>query len=159
MKFQMHYADYESSSYEKFRVKFSKKDKSRFDYWKRTSFTKEEWIDIKQYCEELNCEFLCTPFSLHAIDVLMDIGVKRFKVGSAEAIDSLFLKYIGSTQKDIILSTGLINNTDFEDYYNKIGNLFANNNLTFLHCISEYPSNPQSWNLSNIESMRNITKK
>ena len=39
IKFQTHIADAESSQFEKFRVKFSYKDKTRYDYWKRMAFT------------------------------------------------------------------------------------------------------------------------
>ena len=63
IKFQMHLAEYESSEHEKFRVNFSYEDKSRFDYWKRTSFNLEQWIGLKHHCEKLNLDFLVSPFS------------------------------------------------------------------------------------------------
>ena len=43
VKFQIHFADEESTLDEKFRIKFSVEDKTRFDYWKRTSFTPLQW--------------------------------------------------------------------------------------------------------------------
>ena len=43
IKFQTHIAEAESSKYEKFRVNFSYKDKTRFDYWKRMEFSLNEW--------------------------------------------------------------------------------------------------------------------
>ena len=51
IKFQMHIAEAESSIYEPFRVKFSKQDASRMDYWKRMEFTFEQWDGIKKHCE------------------------------------------------------------------------------------------------------------
>ena len=51
IKFQIHIPEAESSEFEKFRVNFSYQDKTRFDYWKRTSFSEDEWINIKKYCE------------------------------------------------------------------------------------------------------------
>jgi N,N'-diacetyllegionaminate synthase len=47
IKFQTHIAEAESSIYEPFRVKFSYEDQTRFDYWKRMSFTMEQWFGDK----------------------------------------------------------------------------------------------------------------
>nr|HAD51616.1 N-acetylneuraminate synthase [Algoriphagus sp.] len=52
IKFQTHIAEAESSEYEPFRVKFSKQDKTRFDYWKRMEFTEEQWMGISEHCKE-----------------------------------------------------------------------------------------------------------
>jgi len=49
VKFQMHIAEAESSPQESFRVNFSFEDKSRFDYWKRMEFTKDQWIGLKNH--------------------------------------------------------------------------------------------------------------
>ena len=43
VKFQVHIAEAESSEFEPFRIKFSEQDTTRFDYWKRMSFTEEHW--------------------------------------------------------------------------------------------------------------------
>ena len=49
IKFQVHIAEAESSEYEPFRIPFSLVDKSRFDYWKRMSFSPEQWADARLY--------------------------------------------------------------------------------------------------------------
>ena len=46
VKFQTHIAEKESTYDEKFRVKMSKKFKNRFDYWKKTSFSKSQWKEL-----------------------------------------------------------------------------------------------------------------
>ena len=81
IKFQIHIADAESSSYEDFRVKFSYEDKTRYDYWKRMEFTIDQWAGLKNHCEDKNLEFLSSPFSNKAVDLLEKIGVKRYKIG------------------------------------------------------------------------------
>ena len=58
IKFQSHIPEYESTNQEKFRVKFSYKDKTRFDYWKRTEFSIDEWAELKKHVEEKNMEFM-----------------------------------------------------------------------------------------------------
>ena len=54
------------------------KGESRKEYFNRTSFTKNQWLELKNFCEkDLKIDFLSSPFSLKAIDLLKDIGLKR----------------------------------------------------------------------------------
>ena len=84
VKFQTHIAEAESSSYEPFRIKFSYEDDTRFDYWKRMSFSKNHWESLKNHCERYNFEFLSTPTCIAAVDLLEDIGIKFYKIGSGD---------------------------------------------------------------------------
>lgn len=82
VKFQVHIADAESSPLEPFRVRFSPVDATRFDYWRRMELPEAEWRRLKEKCDGLGVEFLATPFSNAAVDLLERIGVGRYKVGS-----------------------------------------------------------------------------
>jgi N,N'-diacetyllegionaminate synthase len=84
IKFQMHIAEAESSEYEPFRIKFSLEDKTRFDYWKRMSFSLEQWKGIKDYCDTLGIDFICSPFSNLAVNWLEELGIEQYKIGSGE---------------------------------------------------------------------------
>ena len=84
IKFQTHIADAESSIHEPFRVKFSKQDATRMDYWKRMEFSLAQWKEIKAHCDALGLEFMSSPFSNAAVDLLEVVGVKRYKIGSGE---------------------------------------------------------------------------
>jgi len=152
IKFQVHIADAESSIHEKFRTNFSYQDKTRFDYWKRMEFTKVQWEGLKQHCDNEGIEFMASPFSVKAFDLLEKIGVKRYKIGSGEARNHLLLELISKTQKPIILSTGLTNQDDLE----KIYSFLKNNNceFSFLQCTTSYPTRPENWNLQRIKELK-----
>jgi N,N'-diacetyllegionaminate synthase len=107
IKFQTHIAEAESSMAEPFRVNFSYEDVTRYDYWHRMSFTKEQWIGIKEHCEKVGLEFISSPFSQAAVDLLESIGVTRYKIGSGETSNFLMLEKIAKTGKPIILSSGM----------------------------------------------------
>ena len=107
VKFQIHIADAESSVYEPFRIKFSQQDKTRFDYWKRMEFSPEEWEILKSRCDEKQVEFLASPFSNEAVDLLEELQVKRYKIGSGEVSNFLLLEKIAKTGKPVILSSGM----------------------------------------------------
>ena len=58
VKFQTHIAECESTYDEKFRVKMSKKYKNRFDYWKKTSFSKRQWKELITFAKKQKILFL-----------------------------------------------------------------------------------------------------
>ena len=118
IKWQTHIAEAESSLEEPFRVKFSYEDMTRFDYWKRMEFTKEQWGDLKKHCEQVGLEFISSPFSNAAIDLLEDIGVQRYKVGSGEISNLLLLERIAQTGKPVILSSGMSSYEELDTAFN-----------------------------------------
>jgi N,N'-diacetyllegionaminate synthase len=107
VKFQVHIAEAESSDLEPFRVRFSPVDKTRFDYWKRMELSIAQWEELKRRCESAGVEFLATPFSNAAVDLLEAVGVVRYKVGSGDLANPLLLERLARTGKEVILSTGL----------------------------------------------------
>ena len=156
IKFQMHYAEYESSIHEKFRTKFSYQDETRFDYWKRLEFTKDQWIEIKRHCDEVRLDFICSVFSEFSLKTLIEIGGKIIKVPSGELSNHLLLEKISKTKKKIILSTGLSNNSEIEDSIKILKK--HKNNISILHCTSEYPTKPQTLGLEQIKYLKNKFK-
>lgn len=152
VKFQTHIAEAESSKYEKFRVKFSYKDKTRFDYWKRTEFSIDEWAELKKHVEEKNMEFMSTATCVESFDLLEKIGVKRYKVGSGDTNNYLLLEKISSTGKPIIISNGMTSEKDLDKTINFLKN--KKNNISLLQCYTSYPTLPQQWGLNEISLLK-----
>ena len=107
VKFQTHIAAAESTLEESFRIKFSNQDKTRYDYWKRMEFTAEQWQGLADHARERGLEFLSTPFSVEAVDLLETIGVPAWKVGSGEVTNSVLLERLLASGKPILLSSGM----------------------------------------------------
>lgn len=152
IKFQMHIPEAESSEYEPFRVNFSFEDKTRFDYWKRMSFTLPEWKLIKEKCTEFNLEFLCSPFSNLAVDWLEELGVERYKIGSGEVNNLLILEKIAKTGKPVILSSGMssLNELDKTTSFLKQRNI----DYSILQCTTSYPTLPELYGLNVIQQLK-----
>src|SRR5687767_3074181 len=74
IKFQTHIAAAESTPGEPFRIKFSRQDASRYDYWKRMEFTEAQWRGLAEHAAEAGLVFLSSPFSFEAVDLLQRIG-------------------------------------------------------------------------------------
>lgn len=140
IKFQVHLADAESSKFEPFRVSFSSVDATRYDYWKRMELPLEEWCRLKERCDSLGVEFLATPFSNAAVDLLEKIGVQRYKIGSGDIVNTLLLERIVRTGKEVILSTGLVT---LEELDVALAFLQARGiEHAVLQCTTRYPTAP-----------------
>ena len=152
IKFQTHIAEAESSEFEPFRVKFSYEDNTRFDYWKRMEFSEDQWIGLKTHCDVVGIEFLSSPFSLAAIDLLERVGVKRYKVGSGEVNNHLMLEYLAKIGKPVLLSSGM---SSFEELDDSVGLLKAfDTPLSIFQCTTSYPTQPENWGLNVIDELK-----
>lgn len=152
VKFQTHIAHAESSSFEPFRVKFSYEDETRFDYWHRMEFTTEQWAGIKLHCEEKGLEFISSPFSCAAVDLLENLQVKKYKIGSGEVSNWLMLEKIARTGKDIILSSGMSSFMELDttiDFLKPFGN-----KLSVMQCTTAYPTIAGQWGLNVISLLK-----
>ena len=152
IKFQTHIAAAESSIYEPFRIKFSRQDKTRFDYWKRMEFTLEEWKELKQHCDKVGLEFISSPFSNAAVDLLEKVGVKQYKVGSGEVNNFVLLEKITRTKKPVIISSGM---SSFDELDKTVRYLKERNtDLSILQCTTSYPTEPKQFGLNVIQELK-----
>lgn len=152
IKFQTHIAEAESSIYEPFRVQFSNQDKTRFDYWKRMEFTLEQWKALKQHCDEVGLEFMSSPFSNAAVDLLEEVGVKRYKIGSGEVTNFLLLEKIAQTKKPVILSSGM---SSYYELDSAVAFLKSKNvKFSILQCTTSYPTRPEQYGFNVIEEIK-----
>ncbi|MEZ4825561.1 MAG: N-acetylneuraminate synthase family protein [Bacteroidia bacterium] len=152
IKFQTHIAAAESSEYEPFRVKFSYEDKTRYDYWDRMSFTEEQWAGIKAHCEEVGLEFMSSPFSIEAVDMLDRMGMRRFKVASGEVNNFLMLEKMARTGKPLLLSSGMSSYADLDAaiaFLQSYGN-----DISVFQCTTAYPTPPEQVGLNVIPEMQ-----
>lgn len=152
VKFQVHIAEAESSEHETFRVKFSEQDKTRFDYWKRMEFSLDQWKLLKQRCDEKGVEFLASPFSNAAVDLLEEVGVKRYKIGSGEVNNFLLLEKIARTVKPVIISSGM---SSFEELDKTVEFLKERKvEFSILQCTTAYPTKPEDYGLNVISELK-----
>jgi len=141
VKFQMHLAEHEGTKNEPFRKIFTAQDQTRADYWRRVNFTEAGWRDLIEFTHSLGLEFLCTPFSREAAELLLEMkAVKRWKVGSGDAPNFPFLDYLIETKLPIILSTGLVSWKEIVKIVERFNSAEATDRLTLMHCVSMYPT-------------------
>ncbi len=152
VKFQTHIASAESTPAELWRVKFSKQDESRFDYWKRMEFTKEQWKGLKEYTESLGLIFLSSAFSFEAVDLLEDIGMVAWKLASGEINNFPLLEKIAATRKPVMISSGM----SYWHELDKAVELFKSKGIEYvvMQCTSAYPCPPEQVGLNIITEIK-----
>jgi len=124
----------------------SKVEESMWDLCKRCEM-KREWLPaLKKICDDLNIAFLSTPTSESGVEDLVNIGVAMLKNGSDYLTHLSLLKYMGSTNLPVILSTGMANKIEIEEAISAI-NSGGESPITLLHCTSSYPTEIPDTNL------------
>lgn len=149
VKFQTHIAQAESTPGEPFRVKFSKQDATRYDYWKRMEFTPEQWAGLKAHCDEAKLLFLSSPFSFAAVELLEKVGVPAWKVGAGELTNLPMLSLMEKTGKPVILSSGMSSWEELDRAVEEVKRRCA-----VLQCTTSYPCPPEKLGLNVLGELR-----
>lgn len=130
-------------------------EESQFDMLKKLELTYEEFRIIKQHCDEIGIVFASTADEPESLDFLVELGIPFIKVGSGDIGNVSFLRYIGSKELPVILSTGM---STLEEVELSIKTLQAGGakDITVLHCTTNYPCPYEDVNLC---AMRTLEKK
>ncbi len=137
VKFQCHLAHEESTPHEPWRIRFSKQDASRYDYWKRMEFTENQWHGLKAHCDELGIAFWCSPFSVKAVELLSRVGMRQWKVASGELQSPDLWAALRQTGLPIVASTGMASWDEMDRLVEKAS--ADGIALTLLQCTTAYP--------------------
>jgi N-acetylneuraminate synthase len=152
IKFQTHIATAESTPEEPFRVKFSRQDATRYDYWQRMEFTAEQWRGLVDHAQERGLIFLSTPFSFAAVDLLESIGVPAWKVGSGEVNNFPMIARMACTGKPVLLSSGMSPWVDLDAAITHVRRCGAP--VAVFQCTTSYPCPPEKLGLNVMAELR-----
>jgi len=132
---------------------------SQFEMIKKLEFTYGDFEKLYDYCEKKNIMFLSTPFDVESARFLKELGLEIFKIPSGEITNYLLLKEIGSYKKQVILSTGMADLGEIEDALDVlIENGTKRENITVLHCNTEYPTPFEDVNLKAMLTIKEAFK-
>ncbi len=130
---------------------------TQYELVKNLELSFEQFEDLKNYSEKLEIEFLSTGFDLPSLEFLNKIKIKRFKIPSGEITNFPYLRKISSFKKPVIISTGMANIIEI----NNALDIFLNegiskNNITILHCTTQYPTSAKDVNLNAMQTISKI---
>lgn len=149
VKFQTHIAEAESLENAPAPSYFN--TEPRRAYFKRTSFTLEQWKKLSECASNNGVQFLSSPFSLEAVDLLEEINVAIYKIPSGEVTNHRLLERVAQTKKPVLLSSGMSNWFELDQ---AVKILKAGGPLTVMQCSSLYPCPPEQVGLNILVEMR-----
>jgi N-acetylneuraminate synthase len=118
------------------------------------AMTPWEWTEaLVETASNCGLDWLSTPFDRSAVDFLEQFNIPAYKVASFELIDTPLIRYVASTGKPVIMSTGMATVEEIDAAVEAAQSGGAND-ITLLRCNSGYPADPSEMDLSAIPFMR-----
>jgi len=135
VKFQTHIAEAETLPDAPMPPYF--RGEPRYAYFQRTAFSQQQWERLAAHCIEHGLEFISSPFSVEAVELLERVGVACFKIASGEVTNIPMLEAVAQTGKPVIVSSGM---SSWQELDRAVDALRGDRrDLVVLQCTSEYP--------------------
>ena len=131
----------------------TKNNDSQYEMLKKLELPQDDFRKIKKHCDDIGIIFASTADDKDSLDFLVDLGIPFIKVGSGDIGNVSYLRYIGSKNKPVILSTGM---STLEDIKISLDALRQSEckDITLLHCTTNYPCPMEDVNLNAIDTLR-----
>ena len=108
----------------------------------------EQHLECYTYAKERGLDFIETLCSIKCLSVLKLFQPDKLKIASRDVTNIPLISALAETKIPIILSTGMSGKKELDYALNTISKV--HNNISILHCVSEYPTQYQNVNLNSI---------
>lgn len=130
---------------------------NQFQMLKKLELSKEQHYEIVSYCKEKNISFFSTAFDIESLEFLKELGLSMVKIPSGEITNLPYLRKAAELFSEVIISTGMSTINDIEEAINVFLKAGHNvNNISVLHCNTEYPTNMKDVNLLAMNTIKKI---
>ena len=129
-------------------------DDSQYNMLKSLELSVDDHYRLIKECDKRGIQFFSTAFDVDGIDFLDDLGIPFFKSPSGEITNYPYLKRLAEKGKPVILSTGMADMQEVRDAVEVLlKNGLTKNDMTVLHCNTEYPTPMEDVNLKAMNSI------
>lgn len=121
-------------------------------FLKHDSFGEAEYRELCEYTHEKGIDFTSTPFDYASADYLEDM-VDFYKISSSDLSNLPFIRHIGAKGKPVVLSVGASYLSEVDEAVRALKDVSCRD-ITILHCVLSYPTDPDNANLRIIETLK-----
>ena len=130
-------------------------DDSQYNMLKKLELSEQDHQELVDYCKKKGIQFWSTAFDLDSIDYLHTLNLGLWKIPSGEITNYPYIKKIAQYHQPVILSTGMCEMDDISGVMNVLlNNGVRRNQITILHCNTEYPTPYEDVNLLAMQQIR-----
>lgn len=116
------------------------KASDQYQMLKSLELSFQDFTTLKSYCDDIGIEFLSTGFDIESLNFLNSLNPRMWKIPSGEITNLPYLQFIGSLNKELILSTGMSTIEEIQDALNALKlSGQESDKITILHCTTDYP--------------------
>ena len=139
-----------------YQLKVTDTKESQFEMLSSLELKESDCKTLIKSCDDLNIDFMSTPYNKEDVDFLSDLGVNSFKIASGQLTEIPFLEYVASFGLPIYLSTGMSYFSEINLAVEKIKKIDPNLPLNVLQCTTNYPSKIEDANINVLKSLKSI---
>ncbi len=123
-------------------------------FLKHDSFGEAEYRELSDYTHSKGIDFASTPFDYASADYLEDM-VDFYKISSSDLSNLPFIQHIGAKGKPVLLSVGAAYLSEVDEAVRALKGAGCQD-ITILHCVLSYPTDPANVNLRIIETLKKV---
>ena len=128
---------------------------SNYEMLKSLELSKNDHLELIQECKKYGIEFFSTAFDESNLSFLLELGMSKIKIPSGEITNKPLLEFISQFDMPVIMSTGMADLNEIQLAIEVLSNnKLTRENITILHCTSQYPASFENINLRAITSMK-----
>lgn len=127
---------------------------SQYQMLKSLELSPDDHHQLLTCCREHGIEFLSSPFSVKALEMLIRLGVDKIKLPSGEVTNYPLLLKAAGANLPVILSTGMATLGEVEEAVDLLlANGLSRDKLILLLCTTEYPTPLSEVNLLSMQTL------
>lgn len=125
---------------------------SQYDMFKKYEISEGLHKEIFDYAGSKGLDCFSTPSHETDVEMLERLGACAHKIGSDDAVNIPFIKYVARKGKPTILATGMCTMEEVRESVSAILEE-GNSKIILLHAVTSYPTHPENVNLLAMQSM------
>ncbi len=138
-----------------YQLKHDLNDRSHYEMLKSLELNREQFKYLRNVADKLSIDFIITPYGLEDLKTIIDLGVDKIKISSADLTDKSLIEGACKSKLPLILSTGMSSIEEIRRTCSTI-ETYLNVDYSLLHCTSSYPAPYESLNIKAINQLKEL---